>query len=515
MRSSPDQRVYRGVLLGLGGIARNGHLPAFQSESRLKIVGIVDDAVTTPIDGLPLLSGPEQIAELGPIDFVDVCTPTSSHVALSLWALSQGYHVLCEKPVAVTRAEAAALAAAAQGAGRIVMPCHQYRFNPVWRRVKGWLDEEVIGRWYLAEFRVYRLAADRGTDTSVVPWRGRRAAGPGGVPPGHRTPLLDPLLDPGGAPATSRISRRLRRSWKTRTRERRLQSYSSHEPGVATGAVRPRRECLRLSRCTNRHNGADGRRGAHRLDVRADRRALRAGVRLQRARLAAHDGRRSAAAVLLAYVCRTDLLGRVELPDAAHQRRRRALSCGGDGALARQTARCRLGDPASHAAFLHLRARLAHRGAAGICALAEGHASDCVDSAGRCSRADSRHPCAVLVRAPPWRSGADPEWDAARAAHQSAGREARAAPRSLRRARSADHRFLSSESPAFRAGDCARVPESVPLHGRAGADRGEPRIRHRLSARVFDRRARGDRQQRALLRSVRSGRSRGGVLSAV
>jgi len=209
MRSSPDsQRVYRGVLLGLGGIARNGHLPAFQSDprvaSRLKIVGIVDDAVTTPIEGIPLLSGPEQIAELGPIDFVDVCTPTSSHVALSLWALSQGYHVLCEKPVAVTRAEAAALAAAARSAGRVVMPCHQYRFNPVWRRVNGWLDEELIGRWYLAEFRVYRLAADRGTDNSAVPWSGRRADGRGGVLLDHGTHLIYELLDVAGPPAAVR-----------------------------------------------------------------------------------------------------------------------------------------------------------------------------------------------------------------------------------------------------------------------------------------------------------------------
>src|SRR5712664_4054959 len=189
MRSSPDsQRVYRGVLLGLGGIARNGHLPAFQSDprvaSRLKIVGIVDDAVTTPIEGIPLLSSPEQIAELGPIDFVDVCTPTSSHVALSLWALSQGYHVLCEKPVAVTRAEAAALAAAARAAGRVV--------------------EELIGRWYLAEFRVYRLAADRGTDNSAVPWRGRRADGRGGVLLDHGTHLIYELLDVAGPPAAVR-----------------------------------------------------------------------------------------------------------------------------------------------------------------------------------------------------------------------------------------------------------------------------------------------------------------------
>jgi hypothetical protein len=69
MRSSPDsQRVYRGVLLGLGGIARTGHLPAFQSDqrvaARLKIVGIVDDAVTTPVDGIPLLSSPQQLADL-------------------------------------------------------------------------------------------------------------------------------------------------------------------------------------------------------------------------------------------------------------------------------------------------------------------------------------------------------------------------------------------------------------------------------------------------------------------
>ncbi|OLC09773.1 MAG: hypothetical protein AUH41_04370 [Gemmatimonadetes bacterium 13_1_40CM_66_11] len=165
MRSSPDSRVYRGVLLGLGGIARSGHLPAFQADpkvaSRLRIVGIVDDAPNAPASfaGIPLLSRPDQLPDLGPVDFVDICTPTSSHLELSLWGLSQGYHVLCEKPVAVNRAEAARLAAAALDAGRVVMPCHQYRFNPVWRRVKQWLDEGVIGRWYLAEFRVYRLAA--------------------------------------------------------------------------------------------------------------------------------------------------------------------------------------------------------------------------------------------------------------------------------------------------------------------------------------------------------------------
>jgi len=198
--------VYRGVLMGLGGIARSGHIPAFLHDaevaSRLSIVGIVDSGLTSPgsFHGIPLLTNPDGLADLGQIDFVDICTPTSSHLEMSLWGLSQGYHVLCEKPVAVDCAEAATLTAAAHDAGRIVMPCHQYRFNPVWRRVKRWLDDGVIGRWHLAEFRVYRLAADPGGGHGPVPWRGRRADGRGGVLLDHGTHLIYELLDGEGTP---------------------------------------------------------------------------------------------------------------------------------------------------------------------------------------------------------------------------------------------------------------------------------------------------------------------------
>src|SRR3989442_14133376 len=107
MRSSPDARVYRGVLLGLGGIARSGHLPAFQADpkvaSRLRIAGVVDDAPHAPASfaGIPLLSRPDQLADLGPVDFVAICTPTSSHLELSLWGLSPGSQVQSGQDVAV------------------------------------------------------------------------------------------------------------------------------------------------------------------------------------------------------------------------------------------------------------------------------------------------------------------------------------------------------------------------------------------------------------------------------
>jgi len=62
----------------------------------------------------------------------------------------------------------------------------------------------VIGRWYLAEFRVYRLAADSGASDDAIPWRGRRAAGRGGVMLDHGTHLVYELLDVAGPPQAVR-----------------------------------------------------------------------------------------------------------------------------------------------------------------------------------------------------------------------------------------------------------------------------------------------------------------------
>src|SRR5437016_848864 len=197
-----------GAVSGAGGIARQSHLPALLSAAgvreRVEIVAVVDSApALPPVDGIPLLSHRDQLAGLGPLDFIDICTPTASHLDLALWGLGQGYHVVCEKPVAVTRAEADRLAVAARARGRIVMPCHQYRFNPVWVKVKEWLQDGAIGRWHLAEFSVHRLAADAGFAGTAdsTPWRGTSATGRGGVLLDHGTHLVYQLLDIAGLPA--------------------------------------------------------------------------------------------------------------------------------------------------------------------------------------------------------------------------------------------------------------------------------------------------------------------------
>jgi predicted dehydrogenase len=206
--ASPEPRRYRGALIGAGGIARQSHLPALRGAAALRdrvdVVAVVDSAPgVPPVDGLPLLRDRAALRDLAPLDFIDICTPTASHLELTVWGLEQGYHVVCEKPVALTRAEAERIAAASRASGRIVMPCHQHRYNPVWLRVKEWLAAGAIGRWHLAEFSVHRLAADPGRagEGEGTPWRGTSAQGRGGVLLDHGTHLVYQLLDVAGMPA--------------------------------------------------------------------------------------------------------------------------------------------------------------------------------------------------------------------------------------------------------------------------------------------------------------------------
>ena len=204
--ASPEPKRYRAAVIGAGGIARQSHLPALRGAlgGRVDVVALVDSAAgVPPVDGIPLLSHRDGLRDLAPIDFIDICTPTASHLELTLWGLEQGHHVVCEKPVALTRAEAGRIASAARASDRVVMPCHQYRYNPVWLRVKEWLAAGAIGRWHLAEFAVYRVTADPGREAGAgaTPWRGTSAAGRGGVLLDHGTHLIYQLLDIAGMPS--------------------------------------------------------------------------------------------------------------------------------------------------------------------------------------------------------------------------------------------------------------------------------------------------------------------------
>ena len=87
------------------------------------------------------------IADPG-VDAIVVATPTTTHHALAKQALDAGKHVLVEKPLATTVADAEELDALAKQAGLVLMVGHVFLYNDGVRWVKDFIDTGKAGRIY-------------------------------------------------------------------------------------------------------------------------------------------------------------------------------------------------------------------------------------------------------------------------------------------------------------------------------------------------------------------------------
>ena len=104
-------------------------------------------------DALDLIADPN-------VHAVDICTATPQHAPLAIAALRAGKHVLCEKPMALSVADCAAMAEAARAADRQLMIAHCLRYWPHYVRAKEVIESGIYGRAIHASFlRVSALPA--------------------------------------------------------------------------------------------------------------------------------------------------------------------------------------------------------------------------------------------------------------------------------------------------------------------------------------------------------------------
>jgi UDP-N-acetylglucosamine 3-dehydrogenase len=139
-------------LVGAGLIARRAHLPAYRDDPASEVVAIASQrpenarAVAAEF-GVPLVHESWQDLVADPeVEAVDICAPNHLHAEIAIAAARAGKHVLVEKPMALSLAEADAMIAAAQAARVVLMVAHNLRFSPLYRAVKRLVDEGAIGR---------------------------------------------------------------------------------------------------------------------------------------------------------------------------------------------------------------------------------------------------------------------------------------------------------------------------------------------------------------------------------
>lgn len=90
----------------------------------------------------------EDVVSRPDIDLVDVATNNNVHAEMAIAAAKAGKHVLCEKPLATSLADARRMLEAARSAGIVHAICHNYRKAPAVALAKQLIDEGRIGRIY-------------------------------------------------------------------------------------------------------------------------------------------------------------------------------------------------------------------------------------------------------------------------------------------------------------------------------------------------------------------------------
>ncbi len=86
------------------------------------------------------------------LDAVDICLPTDLHAEVGIAAMRAGKHVLCEKPLALTEADCAAMIAEAEKQRRVLMAGQVLRFWPAYERLERFVRSREYGAILSATF---------------------------------------------------------------------------------------------------------------------------------------------------------------------------------------------------------------------------------------------------------------------------------------------------------------------------------------------------------------------------
>ena len=161
---NPSQSIATAVI-GVGYLGRF-HAQKYAQLEGSKLVAVVDanaQAAQQVGAELGVEAATDYRAVLDRVSAISIAVPTPLHHAIACEALERGIHVLVEKPIATTAAQAREMVSIAQRRGCVLQVGHLERFNPAIVAAVGKLrTPRFVESHRLAPFK------QRGTDVSVV-----------------------------------------------------------------------------------------------------------------------------------------------------------------------------------------------------------------------------------------------------------------------------------------------------------------------------------------------------------
>ena len=181
------------ALVGVGAAAQINHIPAIRKTEGLEIVALCDRdpekvARVAQKFGIPRSTTRiEELLEDEEIHALDICTPNFLHAPMATAALEAGKDVLCERPLAHSAEEAAAMVKVARKNERILMCAVQHRFRQDAQLLKRFVEDGDLGELFLAKAGWLRQR----TEWDSVEWRRQKRESGGGVVLDLRFQMLD------------------------------------------------------------------------------------------------------------------------------------------------------------------------------------------------------------------------------------------------------------------------------------------------------------------------------------
>lgn len=185
--------MYGVAILGAGIGAQ--HLDGYLAlPDRYRVAAICDldpvkgGALSAKAPGSVATADMEAVIADPAIDIVDICLPPHLHGPVALKAFAAGKHVICEKPVSGSVAEADRMLEAARAADRLFAPIFQYRYGRGLYQLAALQSRGLAGKPLVATLETHW---NRTAEYYAVPWRGKWASERGGAVLGHAIHIHD------------------------------------------------------------------------------------------------------------------------------------------------------------------------------------------------------------------------------------------------------------------------------------------------------------------------------------
>jgi len=183
--------MVRGAIVGLGNVALEGHLPGWMRRPDVAIVAATDvepsrrAALQAQVPDARWYADTDDLLAHEALDFVDVCTPPSTHAPVATAALRSGVHVLCEKPLVISPDELPPLAQLADARGLVLHTVHNWHHAPIIKRATELIAERAIGDVRRVVWQTLRTKPAATRDGTHGNWRLDPARSGGGVLTDH------------------------------------------------------------------------------------------------------------------------------------------------------------------------------------------------------------------------------------------------------------------------------------------------------------------------------------------